>query len=78
MNGYPLYPTIFNVVVDTVLCHWRAEVAREEVGTNGVWRVAKYMSTFFYVDDGLLGFLKAERLKRELNVLTDIFYWVLL
>ena len=34
-QGYPLSPTIFNVVVDAVIFHWVTEVAREEVGPDG-------------------------------------------
>ena len=40
-QGYPLSPTIFNVVVDAVIFHWVTEVAREEVGPDGVGRVAR-------------------------------------
>ena len=31
-QGYPLSPTIFNVVVDTVVRHWEALVAGETEG----------------------------------------------
>ena len=35
MNGYPLSPTIFNVVVDAVVCHW-VTGAIEEAEARGV------------------------------------------
>ena len=65
------------MVIVAVLCHCVAEVASEKTGTDGLWTVPEYMSTFFYVDDIFVSSLRAERLKRELNVSTDIFYWVL-
>ena len=43
-HGDPLYPTIFNMLVDVVICHWVTLVAGEEVGLDGfrwvynVWR----------------------------------------
>ena len=33
-QGDPLSPTIFNVVVDTVVCHWESLVAEREGGDS--------------------------------------------
>ena len=34
MQGDPLYPTIFNVAVDSVICHWVTVVMPIEAGTG--------------------------------------------
>ena len=36
MQGYPLYPTIFNVVVDSAIYHWVTVVTPTEAGTGGL------------------------------------------
>ena len=53
-QGYPLSPTIFNVIVDAVLCHLVKEVAGEEAEPDGFGRAAGRMVTFFYADNRLL------------------------
>ena len=35
-QGDPLYPKIFNVVVDDVICHWMTVVMPIESGTRGM------------------------------------------
>ena len=53
-QGNPLYPTIFNVVVDNVFRHWVNSVmeeaeARGETGWEG-W----HQATLFYANDGMV------------------------
>ena len=35
-KGDPLYPTIFNVVVDAFICHWVMVATPTEVRTGGL------------------------------------------
>ena len=63
-----LSPTIFNVIVDAVLCHLVTEVAREEAGPDGFGRLAGRMVTFFYADNRLLEYTREERLHQEFTV----------
>ena len=53
-QGDPLSPTIFNVVVDAVVCHW-ITIAVTEVETRGErGREGRHKATLFYVDDRML------------------------
>ena len=38
-QGYPLSPTIFNVVVDAMIQHWLVVVAEADARANGLGRV---------------------------------------
>ena len=44
-QGNPLYLTIFNMVVDTVIQHWATRVAREDTGPEGFGRVVPKLTT---------------------------------
>ena len=54
MQGDPLSPTIFNVVVDAVVRHWLEGLqnATEEKGATGG---EGHFSAVFYADDGMVG-----------------------
>ena len=54
-QGYPLYPTSFNVVVYTVLRHWVVVVVAEEEAVLDifVWAV-RIMAVLVYTDGGFL------------------------
>ena len=41
-QGDSLYHTIFNMVTDTVICHWVTMVAGEETGPGGFGQVIKW------------------------------------
>ena len=44
MQGAPLYPTIFNVVLDAVICHWVTVVTPTEAGTGGLGLAIIYLA----------------------------------
>ena len=44
MQGDPLYPTIFNVVLDAVICHWVTVVTPTEAGTGGLGLAIIYLA----------------------------------
>ena len=54
MQGYPLSPTIFNVVVDVVVQHWVAVMVEgaEERGERG--QEGRHQNALFYADDGMV------------------------
>ena len=55
-QGDPLFPTIFNVVVDEVGRHW-LEVMVEGAGKQGKRRKeGRHQNSLFYTDDGMLAF----------------------
>ena len=54
-KGYPLYPTIVNVVVEAVLHHWVTVVTAEEGGAapdiEGFGQYIQQMAAYLYADD---------------------------
>ena len=67
-QGGPLPPTIFNVVVDTVICHLVMLVAGEEAGPGGFGRAVQWIEAFVYTNDGLLAFPRPAWLQAALDV----------
>ena len=63
-------PTIFNMVVNTVVCHWVALVEGEEAGPYSFGRAVQWMAEFFCADDVLLASPSPARLQAALDVLT--------
>ena len=55
-QGDPLSPTIFNVIVDAVLCHLVTVVAGEEEDPDGFGRAAGCIVKFLYADNRLLDY----------------------
>ena len=54
IQGGPLSPTIFNVVVDVVVRHW-VTLAVTEAETRGEWRrEGRHQAALFYADDGMV------------------------
>ena len=51
-QGYPISPTIFNVVADAVVRHWVTVTVEgaEERGKRG--KEGRNQNTLFYADDG--------------------------
>ena len=74
-QGDPLSPTIFNVVVDTVILHWVTVVGvpqkgsgREVLGTS-----IQDLSSIFYAVDGLIVFLNSAHFQGAFDALTGLF-----
>ena len=63
-QGYPLSPTLFNVVVNTVIHH----VAATEVGTNVLGLSMWYLAVYLYAENGLVASTQLERLQRAFDV----------
>ena len=52
--GDPLPPTLLNVVVVAVICHWVAVVATAEAGTEVLGMSIRYLVEYFYAGNGLV------------------------
>ena len=72
-QGDPLSPTIFNVVVDAVVCHWVTGVIagaeeRSERGMEGRHQAAR-----FYADDVMVASSDPHWLHGAFNTLVGLF-----
>ena len=72
-QGDPLSPTIFNVVVDVVVCNWVTVViaGAEERGKRG--KEGRHQATLFYADDGMVALSDPCWLQGEFNTLVGLF-----
>ena len=77
-QGYPMSPTLFNVVVDTVIHHWVAVVVATKEGMEVLGMSIWYLAGYFYADNGLASLTQPERLQRAFEVLTVLFKRVVL
>ena len=73
MQGYPLSPTIFNVVVDTVVHNWVTMLiaGAEERGKRG--KEGRHQASLFYADDGMVASSDLRWLQGEFNTLVGLF-----
>ena len=53
-QGGPLYPTIFNMVVDVFIRHWVTLLAADEEGLYVFGQAIQWMAASFYTNDSLL------------------------
>ena len=61
-RGEPLSPTIFNLVVDTIIRHWVTVVAAIEVGMELIILLILDLTEYFYSENGLFALTQIERL----------------
>ena len=50
-QGDPLSPTIFNVVVDAVVCHWVTCVIADAEERGELLKEGRHQAELFYADD---------------------------
>ena len=72
-QGDPLSPTIFNVVVNAVVCHW-VKMAIEEVEKRGErWKEGRHQADLFYADGGMVAPSDPCWLQWAFNALVGLF-----
>ena len=54
MQGDPLSPTIFNVVVDAVVRHWLHRVMEEVEARGETGREGQHQAALFYSNNGMV------------------------
>ena len=72
-QGYPLSPTIFNMVVDFVIGPWVTVVAATEAGTERLVLSIWYLAVYLYSNNGLVASNQLERLHQVFGVLACLF-----
>ena len=73
---YPQSPTIFNIVVNTVTCHWVSIVGKEELGPEGFGWAVQWLAALFYADNGILSSPRLDRLQADLDLVAGLFHQV--
>ena len=75
-QGYPLPPTIFNVVVDVVVRHWVTVMVEsaEEWGRRG--KEGIHQNSLFYADDDMVASSDPQWLQEAFSTLSGLFYRV--
>ena len=66
------------MVVDAVIRHWMMVVNPIEVGTGGLGLEIIYLVAYLYANNGLVESNQLERLHREFDFLSGLFYQVCL
>ena len=73
MQGNPLSPTIFNVVVDAVLRHWVHEVVDEAEVQGETGREGRHQAALFYTDDSMVTSSDPTWIQGGFNALVGLF-----
>ena len=61
-QGKPLSITLFSVVVDAIIHHWVTVVAPTKDGMEVLGLSIRYLSAYFYANNGLVASAQPERL----------------
>ena len=78
IQGGALLLLIYNMVVDTLICHWLTVVYGEYTGSEGFGRLLKNLVALFYRGGWILAYPLLDRLQEALYILTGIFNMVVL
>ena len=73
MQGEPLSPTIFNVVVDAVVRNWVHRVVEEEEARGETGREVRHQAELFYANDGTVTSSDPAWLQGAFNALVGLF-----
>ena len=77
-QGDLMPPTIFNVVVDTIVRHWVHGVVEEAEERGETGREGRHWSEIFYADDGMFTSSDPAWLQGSFNALAGLFGRVVL
>ena len=75
-TGSPLYPTAFNMLVGTVICHWVTLLVGGDAVLDSFGGAVQWLAVFFYANDSLLALPRMDRLQAALVVLMGFFKMV--
>ena len=73
MQGNPLSPTVFNVVVDAVVRHWIDGIVDEDEEKGETGREGRHQSEVFYANDGMVVLSDPAWLQGDFSALVAIF-----
>ena len=70
----PLYLTIFNVVVDSVVWHWVEDMVESAGGQGGRGREGRHQNSLLYTDYIMISSSDPGCLQGEFSTLLGLFY----
>ena len=77
-RGNPLYPTIFNVVVDAVVQNWVNRIVEEAEARGETGQEGRHQAALFYAGDGMVVSLDPAWLQGAFTALLGLFDRVVL
>ena len=72
-QGDPLYPTIFNVVLDAVVRHWATGVIADAEEQGKMGKEGRHQSALFYADNGMVASSDPRWLQGDFNTMVGLF-----
>ena len=72
-QGYPLSPTIFNMVVDAIVQHWVSVMVEVSDERGGREQEVRLKNTLFYADDGMVVSSDLRFLQGDFSTLVGLF-----
>ena len=72
-QGDPLSPTIFNVVVDTVVSHWVTLVVEDAEKRGERGKEGRHQAALFYADDSMVAPFDPRWIQWAFNALVGLF-----
>ena len=72
-QGDPLSPTMFNVVVDAVVCHWVTMALAEAKKRGERGNEGRHQASLFYADDGMVALSDPSWIQWAFDTLVSLF-----
>ena len=72
-QGDPIYPTIFNMLVDVVVRHWVAVMVENAEERSGRGQEDRHPNPLFYAYDGMVASLDPRWIQGALSTLVGLF-----
>ena len=72
-QGGPLFPRLFNIMVDAIAREWMRQVMGPEAAAEGVELEIRKLLACFYVDDGIITSRKPVFLQECIDKLATLF-----
>ena len=72
-QGDPLFPAIFNLVVDAVVRHWVAVMVESVEERSGRRHEGRHQNPLFYADEGMVESSDPRRIQGDFSTLVGLF-----
>ena len=72
-QGHPLFPTIFNVVMDVLVRHQVTGVIADAEERGKLGKEGRHQAALFYADNGMVDSSDPQWIQGDFNTLVDLF-----